>query len=80
MCVYAGFKIITPAEALLVENSSKLVMQTVNTDVCLETDRSHENLLHRDRNRKQLSVSRHTTRNLVKNCCVPQKKRWSETG
>ena len=38
-----------------------------------------KNLLHRDKNRKQLSGSRHTTRNLVKNCCIPQKELWSAT-
>ena len=55
MCVYARFNITTPAEALLVDAyhfHQNLFCKQRNTKVCLETDRSHQNLLHRDKNRK----------------------------
>ena len=79
MCVYARFNITTPAEALLVDTyhvHQILFRRQRNTEVCLETNTSHKNLLHRDSNRKNLSGSRHTTSNLVKNYCVPQKELW----
>ena len=80
MCVYERFNLTTPAEALLVNANhfhQNLFCRQCSTEVCLETDRSHQSLLHRDNNRKQLSCSRHTTRSLVKICCIPQKELWS---
>ena len=80
MCVSTWFNLTTPAEALLVDAyhfHQNLFCRQLNTEVCLETDGSHQNLLHKDNNRKQLSGSRHTTCNLVKNGCIPQKELWS---
>ena len=82
MCVYARFNITAPAEALLVDAyhvTQILFCRQRNTEVCLETDRSYQNLLHRDSNHKKLSGSRQKTSNLVKNYCIPQKELWSAT-
>ena len=82
MCVYARFNIIAPAEALFVDAyhvTQILFCRQRNTENCLETDRSYQNLLHTDGNHKKLSRSRHKTRNLVKNYCIPQKELWSAT-
>ena len=55
MCVSARFNLTTPAEALLLDAyhfHQNLLCRQRNTEVYLETDRSHQNLLHRDNNRK----------------------------
>ena len=55
MCVSARFNLTTPAGALLVDAyhfHQNWFCRQLDTEVCLETDISHQNLLHRDNNRK----------------------------